>query len=65
MADQEPKSTRKLPDRDDSTQTEHWKREEELARQVPSDTQPAEERGERLSTGKTIAHGGHPEGKSQ
>ena len=40
--------------------------EEQLLEKLPDESQPGVERGERLTTGKTIASGGHPkqEGKS-
>lgn len=59
MSDNEKKHTRKLPPHGDATQATQWKQDEELARKLPDDTQPAEERGERLAHGKTIAGGGH------
>jgi len=49
---------RKLPGPDDPTQATKDKQQEELARKLPDETQPAEERGERLATGKQIATGG-------
>jgi hypothetical protein len=36
---------------------ENARREQELLQEIPA-TQPSEERGERLDTGKTIAQGG-------
>lgn len=38
--------------------------EQELVRKLPEKTQPAEEWGERLATGKAIASGGKSTGKA-
>lgn len=37
--------------------------QEDYTRQLPSQADHASERGERVVTGKTIAHGGHPDKK--
>jgi hypothetical protein len=49
-----------LPD-EESTQATRDQQQEELARKLPTKTQPAEEWGERLSTGKHIAQTGAPQ----
>ena len=53
-----PRDQKKLPSPDDPTQASKDKQQEELARKLPDETQPSEERGERLATGKQIAGGG-------
>lgn len=55
------KYVRKTPHQEGQpTQASRDKEQEELARKLPAETTPSEERGERLATGKTIAQGGAP-----
>jgi hypothetical protein len=58
---QNEKYVRRTPHQaDDATQASRMKEQEELARKLPANTEPAQEWGERLTTGKTIAQGGGP-----
>lgn len=54
MGKQHPKRERK------DEQAKNKAREEKLLEKLPDQSQPGVERGERLTTGKTIARGGHP-----
>jgi hypothetical protein len=55
------KPRKKPQERHHAERSKKPQQQEEHARQLPSETDAATERGERLSTGKTIARGGHPD----